>query len=98
MSALIHAAALFCVAAGLVAGVVVALSARDGRLGLRVGLDFWLAAGLLNLSLARDWQGPLVAGLVLAVRQTAGLGMRHPVVSLRDLTPWRSGRGPADDS
>ncbi|UQU62611.1 hypothetical protein COUCH_26730 [Couchioplanes caeruleus] len=90
MSAVIHAAALWCVAAGLLAGAVVTVSARDGRAGLRVALDFWLAAGLLNLSFARDWGPPLVAALVLAVRQTAGLGLRHSAAGLRDLFPRRS--------
>ena len=76
MSALAHAAAIFCVAAGLVAGAAVAVALRDGRAGMAVGLDFWLAAGLVTLTTAEGWQAPLVAAVVLAVRQTAARALR----------------------
>ena len=85
---LAHAAALCCVAAGLVAGGGVAVSARDARLGLHVALDFWLAAGLLNLSHATGWEPLLVAALIIVVRQTVGSSLRHTTVRLRELLPW----------
>jgi uncharacterized membrane protein len=95
---LTHAAAVCCVAAGLVAGAAVALSAREGLLGLRVALDFWLAAGLLNLSRATGWEALLVTALIIAVRQTVGMSLRHTSVQLRDLLPWGSHIGPASDT
>ena len=78
MTGVVHTAALLCVAAGLIAGAACGLSARDGRLALRVALDLWLAAGLLNLTAARDWSSLAAASLIILVRQTAFFGLRHP--------------------
>jgi hypothetical protein len=89
--ALVHAAALCCVAAGLVAAAAVAVTARDGRLGLRVALDFWLAAGLLTLSQATGWEPLLVTALIVGVRQTVGLSLRHTTVRWREVLPWAGG-------
>ncbi|MEV0001691.1 hypothetical protein AB0H28_05310 [Micromonospora sp. NPDC050980] len=75
MSALIGYAAAVCVAAGLLAGLVVLVVARDGRLALRVALDLWLAAGLLRLALPPSWDQLLSAAAIIAVRQLVGLGL-----------------------
>ncbi|MGC1211556.1 MAG: hypothetical protein WA890_09885 [Micromonospora sp.] len=75
MNAVLGYASLACVAAGLVAGLVVLISVRDGRLALRVALDLWLAAGLLRLALPPAWDQLLSAAAIVAVRQVVGMGL-----------------------
>ncbi|MEJ7742560.1 MAG: hypothetical protein WKF73_08485 [Nocardioidaceae bacterium] len=65
MTRLLEQAALLCTAAGLIAGALVVGSTRDPRLGLRVALEFFMAAGLLRLA------GPLSA-------MTLATSCRHP--------------------
>jgi hypothetical protein len=96
MSALTRWAAWRCVAAGLIAGAVVAMAARDGREGLRVAPDFWLAARLLSLTAGEGWEPTLVAALILAVRRTAGLALRRPNVRPHELTRGPAELGPGD--
>jgi hypothetical protein len=77
MTTAVQYAALACVAAGLLAGMIALIVARDVATGLRVALDLWLAAGLLHLAApAHGWQ---VAGAaaIIAVRQLAGQALRH---------------------
>lgn len=62
-------AALFCVVAGFLAGLVALLAVRDARLALRIALDLWLAAGLLRLALPPSWQSLLAAAAIVAIRQ-----------------------------
>lgn len=62
-------AALICVVAGLVAGLVALLAVRDPRLALRIALDLWLAAGLLRLAQPPSWQSLLAAAAIVAIRQ-----------------------------
>lgn len=64
------------VVAGLLCGALVAVRGRAPLEGLRVLLDFLLAAGLIRLSRADSWTPLLLAALVLLVRQTAGRGLR----------------------
>ncbi|MDX6740897.1 hypothetical protein [Actinocorallia sp. A-T 12471] len=93
-AALIQTASLLCVAAGLVAGAVTAAAARDGQTGLKVALDFWLAAGLLNLAVAPGWQGPAVAGSILLIRRLVSMSLDRPVVRFADVL--RGPRRPPD--
>lgn len=64
------------VAAGLLAGVGVAVRARAALEGLRWLLDFLLAAGLLRLSASTGWTALATAAAIITVRQIAGLGLR----------------------
>lgn len=77
MTTLVHTASLACVVAGLIAGAITGIAVSDGRFAQRVALDFWLAAGLLNLTAARDWESLAAATLILAVRQTASFALQH---------------------
>ena len=70
------AVAVVVVSAGLMCGVVVAVRGRAPLEGLRVLLDFLLAAGLIRLTGADSWTPLLLAALTLVVRQTAGQGLR----------------------
>ncbi|ROO85105.1 hypothetical protein EDD29_2640 [Actinocorallia herbida] len=81
----VRTAALACVAAGLVAGAVTAVVSRDGQTGLKVALDFWLAAGLLNLGVAPGWEGPAVAASILVVRRLVGATLARPAVRFGDV-------------
>ncbi|MCD0449172.1 DUF1622 domain-containing protein [Actinocorallia sp. API 0066] len=77
MTAWIQFAALCCVAAGLVTGVVVALVARDVTTGLATALDFWLASGLLTLGAEPGWQPLAVTAIILALRHLITYSLRH---------------------
>lgn len=85
MTAWIPFAALCCVAAGLVAGVLTGAAARDGQTGLGVALDFWLAGGLLNLGVEPGWQPLAVAASILVIRRLLGVSLRRPVVRPAEL-------------
>ena len=89
MTELLHGAALLCVAAGLIAGALAGIASRDGRVALRVALDLWLAAGLLNLTNAPGWEPALVAGLIILIRQSAGPARGQSSVRVRGLMPSR---------
>jgi uncharacterized membrane protein len=92
MSELVQFAALLCVAAGLAAAVLTVLTTGDGRLALRVALDFWLAAGLLRLGQAPGWEPLAATAAIIAVRQLAGRALRRPPVRVTQLLPWRQRR------
>jgi hypothetical protein len=65
-------------AAGLVAGAVVAATARDGRAGIAVMLDLWTAAGLLRLNEDVAWASLGTAALLVALRKMVTLvGLRR---------------------
>lgn len=64
-------------AAGLAAGITVALTARAPREGLRTLLDFLLAAGLLHLAAGASWSSLAVAAITLVVRRIATAPLRH---------------------
>ncbi|MBV1854735.1 hypothetical protein [Catellatospora tritici] len=75
---LIDLASLACVAAGLVAGGLVLATRGPARLALAVALDFWLAAGLLRLSLPASWQAMAAAAAILGIRLLLRGALRHP--------------------
>jgi hypothetical protein len=76
MTRLLEQAALLCTAAGLIAGALVVGSTRDPRLGLRVALEFFMAAGLLRLAGPLSAMTLATAAGILAVRQLVSLGLR----------------------
>ncbi|MDI1464578.1 DUF1622 domain-containing protein [Catellatospora sp. KI3] len=76
-AALIDLASLACVAAGLLAGGLVLATSGTARLALAVALDFWLAAGLLRLSLPASWQAVAAAAAILLIRRLLGAALRH---------------------
>ncbi|MEV4133158.1 hypothetical protein AB0J72_13445 [Dactylosporangium sp. NPDC049742] len=69
MRVLVEYAALGCVAAGVVAGWVTFALGRDLRGALGVALDFWLAGGMLRLSVGTDWRPLAAAAAILVVRK-----------------------------
>ncbi len=71
MSAVVGGAALAVVAAGVLAGAGVALLAGL-RQGVRVLLDFLLAAGLLRLSVTSGWDDLGAIALVAGIRHVVG--------------------------
>jgi hypothetical protein len=83
-------AALGCVAAGLLSGLLALLLGRDIRGALRVALDLWLAAGLLRLALPATTAGLLAVASIIAVRQLIGFALRRP-----GITPGGGGPGGA---
>ncbi|WP_144127133.1 DUF1622 domain-containing protein [Catellatospora sichuanensis] len=72
---LVRGAAQLCVAAGFVAGALVFGRCRSGRVALSVALDFWLAAGLLTLSLATTWTAILAAAAIVGLRRMLALAL-----------------------
>ncbi|WP_155371727.1 DUF1622 domain-containing protein [Catellatospora vulcania] len=73
--AVVRGAALLCVAAGGVAGALMFARSRSGRSALAVALDFWLAAGLLTLSLATTWTAILAAAAIVGLRRMLALAL-----------------------
>lgn len=63
LSVLVSAAGLVVLVAGVFMG--------HGRSVLSTALDFWLAAGLLNLSSADDWPSIATAGTIAVLRHVA---------------------------
>ncbi|MFC7245952.1 hypothetical protein ACFQO7_26035 [Catellatospora aurea] len=66
---MVRGAAQLCVAAGFAAGALMFARCRSGRMALAVALDFWLAAGLLNLSVATTWTVILAATAIVGLRR-----------------------------
>jgi hypothetical protein len=78
MTTALRYAALGCVAAGLISGLLALLVGRDVRVALRVALDLWLAAGLLRLALPGTATGLAAVAAIVVVRQVVGLALRRP--------------------
>lgn len=76
MTDLIDALAVMVTAGGVVSGVMVLAAVRDGILALRVGLEFWMAAGMLRLAAPPSWRTLAAAAGILAVRQLVIYGLR----------------------
>lgn len=85
MNILVQYAALLCVVAGVLAAALTVVATGQGRLALRVALDFWLAAGLLRLGQVPGWEPLLVTAVIIAIRQLVGWALRRPPVRPRDL-------------
>ncbi len=66
-------------AAGVMAVCLTAVAGGRWRDGLRMGLDLWVAAGLLRLGADVGWSAAAAASTV-AVRQLVGYGLRHSPV------------------
>lgn len=75
--------ALLCTAGGLVAGLLVLLRTGAFPIALKVGLEFWTAAGLLRLSQSGTWRAIGAAAAIVAVRQLIGYGLRSSVRAVR---------------
>jgi len=97
---LIDALALLCTAAGLIAGLAVLGTSRDGVFALRVALDLWTAAGLLRLAGPPTWQRLAAAAAIPALRQLLSLNLQashssrgRPPAPRRSLRPaWTRAR------
>jgi uncharacterized membrane protein len=77
VSALLQAGAVLCTALGMLSAVAVLVRARDLRLGVRVLLEFLLAAGLLRLVDEPGWRQLLTAALTVGVRALLSYGLRR---------------------
>ncbi|MEV0459474.1 hypothetical protein [Catellatospora methionotrophica] len=71
----VRGAALLCVTAGIAAGALMFARRHSGRMALSVAMDFWLAAGLLTLSVASTWAAILTAAVIIALRRTLVLAL-----------------------
>ena len=91
MTAALQYAALACVLAGLISGGVAVVVSRDIRVGLRVALDLWLAAGLLRLALPQAGDQLVGAATIIVVRQLVAAALRRPA-SPPSETPPAPGR------
>jgi hypothetical protein len=76
-------ASLACVAAGILAAMVVLAASRSSRLALRVSLDLWLAAGLLRLALPANGEALLGVVAIMAIRQIVGAAFTLDEIRLR---------------
>lgn len=74
-SDLIQAAALVCTLLGLLSAAAVLVRSRDGRLCLKVLLDFLASAGLLRLADDPTWRTILTAVTVIAIRKLVSFGL-----------------------
>jgi hypothetical protein len=69
-------ASMICVAAGLICGTLALMVSRRFLVGLRVALDFWLAAGLLRLVEPATLTSLLGTALIIAIRQAVSAALR----------------------
>ena len=76
MSGVLGAAALLVTGFGLLGAAAVLARSRDGRLALRVLLEFLTAAGLLRLAGNPGWAQIGSVAAVVALRQLLSLGLR----------------------
>jgi len=76
----VQALAAVVTGAGLAAGVVVLLATAKGLFALRVGVEFWTAAGMLRLVGDPGWHALVTAAVVLALRQLLAYAQRHPAI------------------
>lgn len=74
MMALTSVAALLCTAAGLVCGLIAAVTTRNLRFTLSTALEFWMAAGLLRLTGEPSVPSLATAAGILLVRQLVTRG------------------------
>lgn len=56
------------VAVGLVMGCALAITGR-WRDGMSLGLSFWVAAGLLGLTVASTWTAIAMAAIIITIRK-----------------------------
>ena len=76
MSTALQTGALVCTALGLVAALAVLVATRDARLGVKVLLEFLLAAGLLRLSDDPSARTLAAAAALVGVRRLIAYGLR----------------------
>ena len=76
-----RAVSLAVAAAGIFAGMVVALRTRSLREGIRVALDLWTAAGLLKLAADASWAAIAIAAIVVALRHLISANLLQPRAS-----------------
>ena len=77
MSGVLGAVALLVTGFGLVSAAAVLARSRDGRLALRVLLEFLTAAGLLRLAGGPGWPEIGAVAAVVAVRRLLALDLRR---------------------
>ena len=77
MNGVLTGAALLVTTFGLLSAAAVLIAARNGRLALRVLLEFLTAAGLLRLGSDPGWPEISAAAAVVAVRRLLALGLRY---------------------
>ena len=76
--AVIYGAVPALVALGVLAALACALRG-DWRGGTGLGLDLWLAAGLLSLSTTTTWTSLATVAVIVVLRQTVTLSVQRGV-------------------
>jgi hypothetical protein len=87
MTTIAHETALLITAGGLVVAVLALATTRRFSLSLAVLLDFFTAAGLLQLIGPPTWPRLATVALTITVRQLAGHGLRATQAGQLRLTP-----------
>jgi uncharacterized membrane protein len=77
VTTLLQAGAALCAALGMVSALAVLARSRNLRLGVRVLLEFLLAAGLLRLAAEPGWRQLVTAALTVLVRRLLSYDLRH---------------------
>ena len=77
MSVALQTGALLCTVFGLLSAGAVLARSRDGRLSIKVLLEFLVAAGLLRLSDDPGWRELGAAAAVVAIRRLVAFGLRR---------------------
>ncbi len=72
----IYGAVPVLVALGVLAAALCALRGQ-WRVGAGLGLDIWLAAGLLTLAVATTWSSIATVAVIVAVRHMASWSMKR---------------------
>lgn len=93
MTELTGTLALMCTGAGLVAAAVAWVRTREPAPALRLGFDFWLAAGLLRLSGSPSWPEIAAAASLIALRRLLAFDLLGTPAR-----PYLPGSLPADDT
>lgn len=75
---LLDALSLLVSIAGVLAALLGAATTRQPRASLPMMLDLWVAAGLLRLAGAPDWNRLLAAALLILVRKLVMYGLATP--------------------
>ena len=81
-----RAASLAIAAAGILAGMIVAMRTRSLREGIKVALDMCTAAGRLKLAADASWSAIAIAAIVVALRHLISANLLHPHVPRHSTT------------
>jgi len=87
----IYGAVPVLVALGVLAAALCALRGQ-WRAGAGLGLDIWLAAGLLTLAVATTWSSIATVAVIVAVRHMASWSMKRSLGDSQSKVPGGASR------